>query len=77
MNILFFCSFNHRNEYHAPGSTMMWTFLPQLLVERKMVSGFRRFRLIRVEGVLASIELLASGSFCFVNLFRQYQKSNV
>lgn len=73
MSILFFCSFNHRNEYYAPWFCDDVNLPLTLFVERKMKSGFRRFRFkVRVEGVLASIELLALGSFCFVNLFRQY-----
>ena len=38
----------------------------QLFVESKMKWGFHSFRfIIRVEGVLASIELLTSGQFLF------------
>ena len=64
---LFFCSFNHRNEYYAPASATMGTFFfMQLFVESKMKWGFHSFRfIIRVEGVLASIELLTSGQFLF------------
>lgn len=63
---LFFCSFNHRNEYYAPGSATMGPFFMQLFVESKMKWGFHSFRFIfRVEGVLASIELLTSGQFLF------------
>ena len=41
-------------------------FFMQLFVESKMKWGFHSFRfIIRVEGVLASIELLTSGQFLF------------
>lgn len=65
---LFFCSFNHRNEYYAPAQFCDDgnLFFMQLFVESKMKWGFHSFRfIIRVEGVLASIELLTSGQFLF------------